>query len=94
MVNELSSAQSGAVVFAAATGLQTPHDDKKWNNGAFTKALVEALLGKASSANGTITVNALDTYITLRVKQLTAGKQTPTMTMPRTIHDFPVAMTR
>jgi len=40
-------AESGAVVFAASTGNQYPLEDAKWNNGAFTKALVEGFTGRA-----------------------------------------------
>ena len=50
-----------------------------WGNGAFTKALVEGLSGKADyQANGVITVNELDLYLAERVKVLTgAGRLRP-----------------
>ncbi|RMD94422.1 MAG: hypothetical protein D6811_02860, partial [Alphaproteobacteria bacterium] len=95
VVNELSSAETGAVVFAASTGNQYSLEDDRWGNGAFTKALVEGLRGKADFRHlGRITVNMLDLYISERVKELTGGRQTPTTTKPSTIPDFPVAVVR
>lgn len=92
LVNELSSAENGAVVFAASTGRQYSLENDEWQNGAFTKALVEGLSGKAEyGGKGKITINMLDLYLSERVKELTGGKQTPTTTKPQTIQDFPVA---
>lgn len=95
VVNELASAENGAVVFASSTGNQFSLENSSWNNGAFTKALVEGLGGKADYAGkGTISINMLDLYLSERVKELTGGKQTPTTTKPNTVPDFPVAMKR
>jgi hypothetical protein len=93
VVNELASAENGAVVFAASTGKQVAQERDEWGNGAFTKALVEGLNGSADYGHtGKITVNMLDLYISERVKELTHGQQTPSTTKPRTIADFPVAV--
>lgn len=95
VVNELASAENGAVVFASSTGKQYSLEDKTWGNGAFTKALVEGMSGKADyHGKGKITINMLDLYLSERVKELTRGKQTPTTTKPQTIPDFPVAVNR
>lgn len=95
VINELASAESGAVVFAASTGNQYSLEDAKWNNGAFTKALVEGFTGRADyTGKGKITVNMLDLYLSERVKELTGGKQTPTTAKPSTIQDFPIALKR
>ncbi len=92
-VNELSSAENGAIVFTASTGRQVSLENAVWNNGAFTKALVEGLNGKAEVAGrGKITINSLDLYISERVKELTGGQQTPTTAKPNTVPDFPVAV--
>lgn len=92
VVNELTSADNGAVVFASSTGNQYSLEDPAWGNGAFTKALVEGLSGKADySGKGKITINMLDLYLSERVKELTQGRQTPTTTKPQTVPDFPVA---
>src|SRR6185369_4857600 len=95
VVNELASSENGAVVFASSTGKQYSLEDDKWSNGAFTKALVEGLSGKADySGKGKITINMLDLYLSERVKELTKGQQTPTTTKPQTIQDFPLAVKR
>lgn len=95
VVNELASAGNGAVVFAASTGRQYSLEDAAWGNGAFTKALVEGLAGKADyTGSGKITINMLDLYLSERVKELTKGRQTPTTTKPQTVADFPVAVRR
>jgi hypothetical protein len=95
VVNELASAENGAVVFASSTGRQYSLEDKSWGNGAFTKALVEGIGGRADYHDkGKITINMLDLYLSERVKELTGGKQTPTTTKPQTIPDFPIAVKR
>jgi len=93
VVNELSSAENGAVVFAASTGNQYSLENVAWNNGAFTLAVVEGFGGRADySGKGRITINMLDLYISERVKELTKGQQTPTTAKPQTVPDFPVAL--
>ncbi|MGO8671213.1 MAG: caspase family protein [Capsulimonadaceae bacterium] len=95
-VNELSSAENGAVVFAAATGSEFAEENAAWGtggNGAFTAALIEGLDGLAAYQQSTnITVNMLDLYIEQRVKDLTGGEQHPTEQKPPTVRDFPVAV--
>jgi WD40 repeat protein len=93
IVNELASAENGAVVFASSTGKQYSFEDPTWGNGAFTKAAVEGINGKADyTGKGKITVNMLDLYISERVKELTKGKQTPATAKPKTIPDFPLVL--
>lgn len=93
IVNELISAENGAVVFAASTGNQFSLEDLTWGHGVFTQALVEGLSGKADyGETGRITVNMLDLYLSERVKELTRGQQTPTTVKPHSIPDFPVAV--
>jgi len=93
IVNELASAENGAVVFASSTGKQYSFEDSNWGNGAFTKAVVEGINGKADyTGKGRITINMLDLYVSERVKELTKGKQTPATAKPKTIPDFPLAL--
>jgi WD40 repeat protein len=95
IVNDLTAAENGVVVFASSTGRQYSLENSEWNNGAFTKALVEGLNGKADyTKDGAITINELDTWVADRVKQLTKNQQTPTTTKPNTVPDFPVAAVR
>ena len=92
IINELASAENGVVVFASSIGRQFSLEDPAWNNGAFTKALVEGIRGGAAYRGDRITVNMLDLYISERVKELTGGRQTPTTTKPSTVPDFPIAL--
>ncbi|HEY6292214.1 MAG TPA: caspase family protein [Terriglobia bacterium] len=93
VVNELSAAENGVVVFTASTGRQYSLEDPKWQNGAFTKALVEGIDGKADyTGRGEITINMLDLYLAERVKELTDGQQTPATAKPSTVPDFPLAV--
>lgn len=95
VVNELAAAENGAVVFVSSTGRQRSMEDKAWENGVFARALVEGMGGNADyQGEGRITISLLDRYLSKRVKELTRGRQTPIMTKPRTIHDFPVALRR
>ena len=92
-VNDLTGAESGAIVFTSSTGRQFSLESADWNNGAFTKALVEGLNGRADLFNRqTITVRNLDAWIVNRVKELTRGQQAPTTIIPTGIPDFPIAI--
>jgi uncharacterized caspase-like protein len=93
LVNELADAETGAVVFASSTGRQVSIEDKRWNNGAFTKALPGGLGGKADlNRERAVRVNRLASYLANRVKELTGGKQSPVMVAPKTVvEDFPIA---
>jgi len=93
VINDLSSAENGVVVFASSTGRQYSLEDPQWGNGAFTKALVEGLKGRADLlGKGKITINMLDAFLAERVKELTKGKQTPVTAKPQTVPDFPIAV--
>lgn len=99
-LNELGSTERGVVVFAASLGRQVSQESPIWDNGAFTKALVEGLglpgePGKADLlGTGTITVSTLGTYVMGRVKELTGGTQSPVLIRPKTLPDFPFAVSR
>lgn len=91
-VNELASAENGVVVFTASTGRQVSLEKTDWGNGAFTKAVVEGLSGKADfKKTGRITHKGLDFYVTERVKELTEGQQSPVSISPAGVTDFPIA---
>lgn len=93
VINELSSAENGVVVFSSSTGRQYSLEDPSWGNGAFTKTLVEGLQGSADFlGKGKITINMLDAFIAERVKEITKGKQTPVTTKPNSVPDFPIAV--
>ena len=90
---DLSAAENGVVIFASSTGRQYSIENDRWRNGAFTKALVEGLTGRADyTKDNKITITELDLYLSERVKALTKGAQTPTTSKPKTIQDFPIAI--
>jgi uncharacterized caspase-like protein len=67
----------------------------EWGNGAFTKALIEGISGKADyRQTGRVTHKMLDLYIAERVKELTNGKQSPVTQAPGGVPDFPLALLR
>ncbi|HEY3329363.1 MAG TPA: caspase family protein [Capsulimonadaceae bacterium] len=93
IVNDLSSAENGTVVFSSSTGSESSYEDPVWGNGAFTKALLEGLNGKADAfGKGKITIATLDAWIAERVKDLTNGTQHPTTQKPPSVPDFPLAI--
>jgi uncharacterized caspase-like protein len=82
------------VAFASSTGREVSLERAEWGNGAFTKALVEGLGGKADLLhNGSITLSELDAYVVNRVKELTEGQQHAVMSRPTTVSDYPIAVT-
>ena len=95
LVNELADAENGAIVFTSSTGRQLSLELSQDKNGAFTKAIVEGLDGKADLLrSGKITVSTLEAFVAERVKELTEGQQTPTVAKPQTVPDFPIALKR
>ncbi len=91
LINELVT-ENRMVVLAASTGDQSSRESAAWKNGAFTKALVEGLRGAADYAeNGQITLSELETWVGVRVAELTQGAQTPTMAKPNAAPDYVIA---
>jgi hypothetical protein len=76
VMNEMISAENGAVVFSSTTGRQYALENVNWGNGAFTKGMVEGIRGKADyRATGRISANMLDLYVSERVKELTGASR-------------------
>ena len=98
IVNELSRAENGAIVFASATRSELAQENDDWRNGAFTKALIEGLAGKADAQHtGRITTLMLSLYVSERVKELTKGGQHPVTTpidAGSSTCDFPLAFVK
>jgi uncharacterized caspase-like protein len=94
LIDELASAESGVVVFSACSARGGSYEDALWTNGAFAKALIEGLDGKAAFTPGSdrITVKQLDLYVSERVLQLTNRRQSPVTQFPAGVPDFPLAM--
>lgn len=92
MANGLASAELGVIVFSGSAPRQESLEDPAWGNGAFTKALVEGLSGRADfRREGVVTHKGLDYYVAHEVRALTQGRQTPVTAVPNGISDFPLA---
>ena len=90
-LRELVTAESGVVVITASTGKESSQENPEWGHGAFTKALIEGLEGKADyDGDNTVDVKEIDLFITQRVKALTNGSQHPTTEIPKTMPNFPL----
>jgi uncharacterized caspase-like protein len=92
IANKFSSPESGVIVFSASHGRQESLEKRDWGNGAFTKALLEGLLGRADyRKEGIVTHMGLDYFVSDAVKKLTAGLQTPVTSVPVGLGDFGLA---
>ena len=93
LVNTVTSAENGGIiVFAASRGRQLSAESSAWGNGAFTKAIVEGILGKADLfGDGFITTSSLDSFVERRVRALTEDQQNPVMGRPPDEPDFAIA---
>ena len=85
-LREMGSTDVGVVTFASCQPNELSLEHDTWANGAFTKALVEALNGRADrDGDGAVALFELEAYVLERVKELTAGKQHPSMQRAPTI---------
>ena len=92
LMNDLSSSENGVVVFASSTGHEESEEKDEWGNGAFTKALLDGIGGKADFMRaGRVTYAGLNLFVSEEVTRLTSGRQRPVFISPRGIPDFAVA---
>jgi uncharacterized caspase-like protein len=76
-LNEINE-ERGVIIFASSTGKETSQEDANWGNGAFTKAIIEGIGGKADRDNsGLIRPSYLSAYVNDRVRALTGNEQRP-----------------
>ncbi|MCQ2194574.1 MAG: caspase family protein [Paludibacteraceae bacterium] len=67
----------GVIGFYSSTESQKSNESEQWNNGIFTKALLEGFNGKAVDQDGNITIDELERYVRESVRKATNGKQMP-----------------
>jgi WD40 repeat protein len=92
LVSKLSQPANGVIVYASSTGDQYALESPSWQNGSFTKALVEGLDGAAEyHQRDYITTTMLEAYVKERVKDMTKNRQTPTANMPLAVADLLLA---
>jgi WD40 repeat protein len=76
----LRAALAGAnvTVLTSSSGAEASREDARWNNGAFTEVLLDALGSAADTdRNGLVSINELTQFLTTRVPLLTGQAQTP-----------------
>jgi WD40 repeat protein len=76
----LRAALAGAnvTVLTSSSGGEASREDARWNNGAFTEVLLDALGSAADTdRNGLVSITELTEYLTTRVPQLTGQAQNP-----------------
>jgi hypothetical protein len=88
-----TSEQVGVVIMAASTGDEVSFENPEWGHGAFTLALLEGIeKGLADiKPDKVIYLNELNFFVPDKVRELTKGKQNPTLQQPSTISRMPVA---
>ncbi len=93
LINEIAGS-ANAVVLASSTGAELSMESSEWQQGAFTKALLEGLAGKADimPKDGVVTVDELNLYVTERVTELTGGLQHPVDLKPKEARNIAFAM--
>ncbi len=86
--------ESPVITFASCGKGQLSQESTAWNNGAFTKALMEGLSGKAdANHDGIVSITELSRYLDRRVGELTHQAQRPVLTKPLSISgDLPLAV--
>ena len=95
LVAELSSPENGVIVFSSSTGREIAVENPKWENGAFTEALLEAFAGKAVPGQNHLTVAHLQDFLPRRVRELTKKGQNPQIHVPfEDLWSAPILLTR
>jgi len=69
------SHDNNVIVFASSSGGDFSFEDPKWGHGAFTKALIDGLNGKAADAEGIVDLALLQRYVRKTVEKLTSSKR-------------------
>jgi hypothetical protein len=100
LINELSSAEQGAVVLSSSAASEQSLGDPK-NGGVFTQAFCEALKNMAAANDAdNVTCRGMQIWLSKRVPELVtalvkdapqAPRQTPSLVIPKGVPDFPLA---
>lgn len=92
VINDLTARENNVVVFASSTQKELSQESDEWNNGAFTKALVEGIRGGGDVfKDGKVMYTGLHAYVSRTVSALTQNTQHPVV-LPGGIEDFVVAI--
>jgi WD40 repeat protein len=83
LANELGDKSLGVFLYASALGRQFSFENADWQNGAFTKAMLEGLKGGADRDKlGYVDTEELSLYVRRRVLQMTDQRQEPVRMKP------------
>lgn len=88
-IEQLRRTKDGLYLFASSASDTKSKEDISWQNGAFTKALVEAVNGAARRDNSEgLTLMDLQLYLDKRVGEMTEHRQVPVAINPNGIENF------
>jgi uncharacterized caspase-like protein len=83
LANELGDKSLGVFLYASALGRQFSYEHADWQNGAFTKAMLEGLQGGADRDKlGFVDTEELSLFVRRRVLQMTENRQEPVRMKP------------
>lgn len=88
-IEQLKRSKNGILLYASSSSDTKSREDESWGNGAFTKALVEALNGAAREEHTEgLSTQELEHFLYKEVRKLTDFKQTPIFINPSGIEHF------
>lgn len=88
-IEQLKRSKNGMLLYASSSSDTKSREDESWENGAFTKALVEALKGAAKEEHAEgLSTQELEHFLYKQVRKLTDFKQTPIFINPSGIEHF------
>jgi WD40 repeat protein len=92
LVRDLTSDDSGVVVMCSSLGRETSLESSLTKAGYFTLGIVEGMSGHGDvDEDGIVYLHELSLYAGARVRQLSEGRQTPTLGRPPGVRPFPLA---
>jgi WD40 repeat protein len=95
LANELGDKTLGVFLYASALGRQFSYESHEWGNGAFTKAIIEGLSGRADRDNtGFVDTDELALYVRRRVMDMTKQMQEPVRIKPDAAAEMRIAKLR
>ncbi len=81
---------NGATVISSASGTEYAIEGKDWNNGVFTYTFLHGLDSKGADLNrdGEVMLSEMQTYLNIKVLELTGGRQSPNSRVENLKSDF------
>jgi WD40 repeat protein len=92
LVRDLVNDEYGVVVMCSSLGSEYSLEVEQLKHGLFTLGIIEGLGGKADlNRDRVVYIHELDFYTSVRVPELSRGKQNPTTGRPPNVRPFPLA---